>query len=66
VIRKLASLASVVGFALAGVVAATPAYASLATISCTGWTHATYAPGLTNTAKSTAVVVDGDLTQIRE
>ncbi|HYS42306.1 MAG TPA: hypothetical protein VEO01_42345 [Pseudonocardiaceae bacterium] len=64
--RELALLAGVVGLALGSVVAAVPAYASTATISCTGWTHATYAPGLTNTAKSTSVVVDGDLNVIDE
>lgn len=62
--RQLASLVGVVGLALAGAVVAAPAYASITTISCTGWTHATYTPGLTNTAKSTAVVVDGDLNVI--
>jgi hypothetical protein len=62
--RQLAALAGVVGLALGSAVLAAPAHASLATISCTGWTHATYTPGLTNTAKPTAVVVDGDLNVI--
>jgi hypothetical protein len=62
--RQLASLAVVVGVALGSAVVAAPAYASTASISCTGWTYATYTPGLTNTAKPTAVVVDGDLNVI--
>lgn len=64
--RRLASFAGVLGLALGSAVLAVPAYASITTISCTGWTHATYTPGLTNTAKSTAVVVDGDLNVIDE
>jgi hypothetical protein len=64
--RQLASLAGVLGLALGSALMAAPAHASTATITCTGWTHATYTPGLTNTAKSTAVVVDGDLNVIDE
>lgn len=56
--RQLAALA---GLLLGGAWVVTPAYASTDAISCTGWTRATYMPGLTNTVKSTAVVVDGDL-----
>ena len=59
--RQLASLLVAAGLALGGVVAALPAYASTASINCTGWTYATYTPGLTNTTKSTTVVDDGDL-----
>lgn len=61
--RQLAVLATVV---LGGAIVVTPAYASTAAISCTGWTHATYTPGLTNTVKPTTVVVDGNLNVIDE
>jgi hypothetical protein len=43
---------------------AAPAHASLPGISCTGWTHASYTPGLTTTVRPTTVVVDGDLNVI--
>jgi hypothetical protein len=62
--RHLASLVVVVGMAMAGAVVASPAYASVDSIVCTGWTHTTYTPGLTNTARATTVVDDGELNVI--
>jgi hypothetical protein len=64
--RQFAALAAVLGLALGSAMVAAPAHASTATISCTGWTHATYTPGLTDTAKPTTVVVDGNLNVIDE
>jgi hypothetical protein len=64
--RRLASLVGVVGLALGGAVFAAPANASTASMICTGWTFTTYSPGLTNTAKSTTVVDDGNLNVIGE
>lgn len=62
--RQLVPLIGVLGLALGSAMAATPAYASTGSIICTGWTYTTYAPGLTNTAKSTTVVDDGNLNVI--
>jgi hypothetical protein len=62
--RQLASLLAVAVLTLVSAIAAPAAHASTASIVCTGWTYATYTPGLTNTAKSTTVVVDGDLNVI--
>jgi hypothetical protein len=59
--RQLASFIGVLGLALSGAALASPADASTASIVCTGWTYATYAPGLTNTTQSTTTVVDGNL-----
>jgi hypothetical protein len=62
--RQLVSFLGAVGLALAAAAVASPAHASTAGIICTGWTYATYSPGLTNTAQSTTTVVDGDLNVI--
>lgn len=43
---------------------ASPRAASLATITCTGWSYTTYSPGLTNTTRPTTVSVEGDLNVI--
>jgi hypothetical protein len=48
------------GLAVLGAVVAAPAHAPAATITCAGWTHAAYTPGLTNTPAPTSVVVAGD------
>jgi hypothetical protein len=64
--RRLASLIGIVGLAPAGAMVATPANASTASMICTGWTHTTYSPGMTNTAKSTTVVDAGRLNVIGE
>ena len=57
--RRVAAVAGVAGLGLGGALVAAPANAATGAINCTGWTYATYSPGLTNTTKSTAVVVDG-------
>jgi len=63
--RQLASLVSLLAFVLGGAAAAAaPAHASSSAIFCTGWTSATYTPGLTNAAQHTTAVVDGDLNVI--
>jgi hypothetical protein len=64
--RRLASLVVVLGLALGSAAMASPANASTASMICTGWTYATYTPGLTNTAKPTTIVDDGDLNIIGE
>ena len=46
-------------------VAVAPAHSSAVTaISCTGWDHVTFSPGLTNTLRSTTVTNDEDLNVI--
>jgi hypothetical protein len=63
--RQLASLVSLLAFVLGdAAAAAAPAHASSSAIFCTGWTSATYTPGLTNTVQHTTAVVDGDLNVI--
>jgi hypothetical protein len=62
--RRLASLLGIVGLALASTIMAAPAHASTDSMICTGWTHTTYSPGLTNTARSITVVDDGELNVI--
>ena len=63
--RQLASLATLLALVLGNAVAAaTTAHASSAAIFCTGWTSATYTPGLTNAVQHTTAVVDGDLNVI--
>jgi hypothetical protein len=64
--RQLASLVGAVGLALGSALIASPAHASLASMICTGWTHTTYTPGLTNTAKPVTVVDDGNLNVITD
>ncbi|HEY1572974.1 MAG TPA: hypothetical protein VGG05_16650 [Pseudonocardiaceae bacterium] len=63
--RRIVSFV-LMGLALSGALPASPANASAGSISCTGWTHTTYSPGLTNTPQSTTVVDDGDLNVIGE
>ena len=41
--------------------AAAPAHAAVTAMSCTGWDHATFSPGLTDTLRSTTVTNDEDL-----
>jgi hypothetical protein len=65
-IRKLGSLVGVLGLALCGALMASPAHASTSSMICTGWTYTTYTPGLTNTAKPTTIVDDGNLNVIDE
>ena len=65
-IRKLGSLVGVLGLALCGALMASPAHASTGSMICTGWTYTTYTPGLTNTAKPTTIVDDGNLNIISE
>jgi hypothetical protein len=65
--RRIASLAALLTLGTVNALfGAGPAHASLATISCTGWTNATYSPGLSNTVRPTTVVVDGDLNVMDE
>lgn len=53
--------------AIGGVTAvAAPAHAAAAVLSCTGWSHTTYDPGLTNTVRPTTVVVHGDYNVIED
>lgn len=62
--RALFSLIGVVGLGVSSALLATPAHASIDTITCSGWTYTTYSPGMTNTPKSTTVVDDGELNVI--
>jgi hypothetical protein len=62
--KRLAALVGVLGLALTGAAVASPANASTGSMICTGWTYTTYTPGLTNTAKSTSIVDDGNLNVI--
>jgi hypothetical protein len=62
--RHCVALLGVLGLALGLATVGSPAYASTASMICTGWTYTTYTPGLTNTAKSTTVVDDGNLNVI--
>jgi hypothetical protein len=64
--KRLAALVGVLGLTLGGAVVAAPAYASTASMICTGWTYTTYSPGLTNTTRSTTIVDDGNLNVIGE
>ena len=65
IIKRLASAAAVVTLAAGcAALAATPAHASVSGISCTGWQHATYDPGLTNTEQFSTVTTDDDLNVI--
>jgi hypothetical protein len=64
--RHVAAFVCALGLALGCATVASPAYASTASMICTGWTYTTYTPGLTNTAKPTTVVDDGNLNVIGE
>lgn len=57
--RHLVSAAAVVTLAAGcGALAAAPAHASVSVIYCTGWQHATYDPGVTNTERLSTVTTD--------
>ena len=66
--RHLVSAAAVVTLAVgySEVLAAAPAHASVSGISCTGWQHATYDPGATNTEQVSMVTYDDYLNIINE
>jgi hypothetical protein len=57
----VAAVAAVTLAAGCAVLAAAPAHASVSGISCTGWQHATYDPGVTNTSQFSTVTTDDDL-----
>jgi len=59
--RRPVAFVGLLALALGNAAAASvPANAtSVASITCTGWTYTTYAPGLTDTVKSTKVVDEG-------
>lgn len=64
--KRLASWITVPAMAVGTsvLVAAAPAHSAVTAISCTGWDHATFSPGLTNTLRSTTVTNDEDLNVI--
>lgn len=65
--KHLISVATVVMLAAGcAVLAAAPAHADVSGISCTGWQHATYDPGVTNTEQFSTVTTDDDLNVIDE
>ncbi|WP_330456418.1 hypothetical protein OIB37_05685 [Streptomyces sp. NBC_00820] len=65
--KRLTTLVGLLALALGNVaLVSTPAHAAAGTISCTGWSHTTYSPGLTNTVRPTTVTVAGRLNVIDE
>jgi hypothetical protein len=63
--NRLVSAAAALTLA-AGTVAlvAAPAHASVSSITCTGWQHDTYTPGLTNNLQLITISIDDDLNVI--